>query len=261
MDNTLANQLDDMSVDVVIPTYNCRELLIRAVDSALKQSLEVNRIIVMDDGSDKPTIDFMKEHLGSLSKVELYYNEHSGLPGKLRGAGVRKSQAQWIAFLDSDDWWEPNKLENQLTVARQEKVDLVCTNAETWESGVSKGNLLNLESGSILIQQLINDNSVINSSVLVNRLTLLRCDEFASDFQTRGVEDYCMWLRFLSFGRIFFINKKLVNYSIQPFSISRSFGSNPRPYALIDYYRWLRDRKFLTRRIKKLLFKNIKNGI
>lgn len=261
MDNTLSKKLDDMSIDVVIPTYNCRELLIRAVDSALKQSLEVNRIIVMDDGSDKTTIDFMKEHLGSLSKVEIYYNEHSGLPGKLRGSGVKKSQAKWIAFLDSDDWWEPSKLEKQLNVAQKEKIELVCTNAEIWESGVSKGNLLNLESGSISIEHLINDNSVINSSVLVNRLTLLKCDEYASDFQTRGIEDYCMWLRFLSFGQIFFIEEKLVNYSIQPLSISRSFENNPRPYALIDYYRWSRDRKSLKWKIKKQLLKGIRNGI
>jgi glycosyltransferase involved in cell wall biosynthesis len=249
------------SIDVVIPTFNSKECLKIAVESVNNQTLMVNRIIIVDDGSDPEFIDYLASEIRELDKVMVVTNSHSGLPGKMRKIGLTYSSSEWVAFLDADDWWESDKLSVQLKIALQKEADLVCTNAISWKNAAKIGPTVQCENGFLRTEDLMADNKVINSSVLVRRKILDLCDEYESSFQTRGVEDYCMWLRFSHFGKLYFLDQPLVNYSVVDGSLSRQFQSNPRIFAHISYYRWLRDRDMLNfwnrRKIQKYFLKGI----
>jgi glycosyltransferase involved in cell wall biosynthesis len=99
-------------ISVIIPTWN-RELLIKeAIESVLNQTTPVHEIILCDDGSSDQTIEYVKNTFGK--KVKILSLNHSGRPSIPRNRGIHAATGEYIAFLDSDDLWMPNKLELQL---------------------------------------------------------------------------------------------------------------------------------------------------
>ncbi len=99
-----------MSVSVIIPTYNRCSQVFRAIDCALAQTLPVDEIIVVDDGSTDGTADSVERHYGS--QVRVLRQANSGVSAA-RNLGIREASGEWIALLDSDDWWDPKKLRLQ----------------------------------------------------------------------------------------------------------------------------------------------------
>ena len=115
----LSNISDYPLISVVIPTYNRASLLQKAIASVLAQTYNNWELIVVDDGSTDDT----KEMICSLkdSRISLLSLQHSGNIALLRNEGVKSGSGEWIAFLDSDDEWTPNKLEIQLRLLQKEK--------------------------------------------------------------------------------------------------------------------------------------------
>jgi glycosyltransferase involved in cell wall biosynthesis len=106
----------DPLVSVVIPTRHRSDSVVRAVESALNQTLQALEVIVVVDGPDEETI----KALGEIQDSRLRINalpDNLG-PAEARNVGVRQSRSQWVAFLDHDDEWLPEKLEIQLELAR-----------------------------------------------------------------------------------------------------------------------------------------------
>lgn len=103
-------------VSVIIPTYNARQYICRAVDSALAQTYQDIEIIVVDDGSTDDTVGVLKKYGG---KVRILSQKNSG-PSAARNKGIREARGQYIAFLDSDDRWASEKLEKQLGVIQDD---------------------------------------------------------------------------------------------------------------------------------------------
>ena len=104
-------------VSVVIPTRNKPPLVVRAVRSALRQTLEAIEVIVVVDGPDGPTV----QALGAIGDSRLIVKALSRNlgPAEARNEGVEVARGRWIAFLDHDDEWLPNKLDIQLRTAQQ----------------------------------------------------------------------------------------------------------------------------------------------
>jgi glycosyltransferase involved in cell wall biosynthesis len=108
---------DDFEVSVVIPTYNRAEKLVRALKSVLAQSLPPSEIIVVDDASTDATAQIDFEAMSSRIR---YVRSEVNLGGAVsRNKGVECAVGNWIAFLDSDDVWLPNKLQRQRDVMRR----------------------------------------------------------------------------------------------------------------------------------------------
>ena len=99
-----------MRVSAIIPTYNRREQLFRAIDSAFEQTLPVAEVIVVDDGSTDGTAEAVEQCYGS--RVRLFRQLNAGVSAA-RNLGIRESRGDWIGLLDSDDWWHPEKLQRQ----------------------------------------------------------------------------------------------------------------------------------------------------
>jgi len=104
-------------VSVVIPTRNRPQLVVRAIRSALGQTLDAIEVIVVVDGPDEVTVQVLHQIDDSRVRVKPL-PLHLGL-GEARNAGVGEARSRWVAFLDDDDEWFPQKLETQLRTAQQ----------------------------------------------------------------------------------------------------------------------------------------------
>ena len=102
-----------MTISALIPTYNRRTQVIEAIDSVLAQTVPVDEVIVVDDGSSDGTADAIRERFGS--RVVLLEQQNAGVAAA-RNRGIAKAQGEWIALLDSDDTWMPKKIERQKAV-------------------------------------------------------------------------------------------------------------------------------------------------
>jgi glycosyltransferase involved in cell wall biosynthesis len=99
-------------VSVIIPTYNCAQYITEAIESVLNQTYKDFEIIVVDDGSTDNTNEILRSYIEK-KKIRYFYQENSGV-SSARNMGVRVSQGEYISFLDSDDFWEVNHLQQLL---------------------------------------------------------------------------------------------------------------------------------------------------
>ena len=99
-------------VSVIIPTYNREKIITRAIDSVFAQTYRDFEIVVLDDGSQDNT-KAVAQAYGP--KVHYFYQDNKGIAGA-RNAGMHQTAGDYIAFLDSDDYWLPGKLERQIAL-------------------------------------------------------------------------------------------------------------------------------------------------
>ncbi len=211
------------TVSVIIPTYNRAARITRAIESVTQQTYGPMEIVVCDDGSTD-------EHIVRSNFPEVRYLklEHSGLPSRVRNEGIRVAQGELIAFLDSDDYWMPEKISLQVE-AMGGKLGMSCSNAWriTPDDDRPGSPLLEAGRGSSgrVFRQLIRGNFVINSTVLVTRDLIDRVGGLNEDPALRGAEDYELWLRIGLHTDVAYLPQPLAYYLEHPQSIT---GLNPR---------------------------------
>lgn len=106
------------NVSVIIPTYNREDVISRAIDSVLEQTYTDYEIIIVDDGSTDNTEEVINELQREHDEITFFSQENAGA-AVARNHGIRKANGNYIAFLDSDDQWLPEKLETQLELFRE----------------------------------------------------------------------------------------------------------------------------------------------
>lgn len=203
---TASAQACAFEVSVVIPCLNRVDFLCEALSSVYKQSLAPAEVIVVDDGSPRS----LKEKLaGIFPEIRWYRQENKGVSAA-RNLGARKAQYPWIAFLDSDDQWQPDKLEKQ-SCFHHENVHILASHTnEIW---VRNGNqvippkYLN-KSPEQLFQRSLVRCLICPSSVILHRSIFEQFEGF--DESLPVCEDYDLWLRILMQKSFGYIDKKLV---------------------------------------------------
>ena len=230
------------TVGVVIPTYERVNETVRAVESVLAQTVPPDEVVVVDDGSKQATVEELGDRLAS-HPVALVRAPRSTHPGRTRNAGLAALQTHWVAFLDSDDTWAPTKLERQLAAVGDNAA--ICTNARRIVGGAPRGVVVDDLPARLGLRELINENKVINSSVLVTRAVLEEVGQVASSYLVRGCEDYATWLRIATRHTWLGLDEPLVDYVDEPsVSIrgSEEFAVHPgRQAAWLDYVIWRRE--------------------
>ncbi|MBT8240078.1 MAG: glycosyltransferase [Acidimicrobiia bacterium] len=181
-------------MSVIIPTYNRLAFLGEALESVLAQTHTNLEIIVVDDGSTDGTGDYVRG-LGS-DKISYVFQENQGHPGAARNVGLRMASGEFIAFLDSDDTWLPEKIETQLAVlAERPDLDLVATDFFELPAGRRKTALGLTRPMPVVLRDLLRDCPIQNSSVLIRKEA---ADAVGLQDETlRTCEDYEYWLRLL----------------------------------------------------------------
>ena len=179
-------------VSVIIPTYNRSAMVMEAVASVLRQTYRPFECIVADDGSsDNTSAELQKDFAG---KIRLLRQENRGVSAA-RNLGIRESRGGYIAFLDSDDVWLPEKLSRQMAFFKHAPSMLICQTTERW---MRKGKRVNApethrKKGGDIFQASLERCMITPSSVIVKRLLLDQVGLF--DEQMPVCEDYDLWLR------------------------------------------------------------------
>ena len=118
-----------IKVSVVIPAYRCSQTLESSVCSALSQTVSGIEVIVVNDSPDRESQAILKRIARKEPRLTVIALKKNVGVAEARNRGVREAKADWIAFLDSDDLWEPDKLEKQLAAAEKTGAQLVYTAA------------------------------------------------------------------------------------------------------------------------------------
>lgn len=183
-------------VSVVIPTYNRAAFLRRAVESVTAQSYPHWELIVADDGSTDDT----RAWLASVGdpRVRVLPLEHSGNPARVRNQALKAARGQYVAFLDSDDWWEPEKLGLQVAaLAAHAECGWSYTGLrrvdEAGRELAMAGTSWIPEEGFVLDRLVSGDAAVITSTVVVERTLLESLNGFDEGFAV--AEDFDLWIR------------------------------------------------------------------
>jgi glycosyltransferase involved in cell wall biosynthesis len=180
------------AVSVVIPTYNRARRLLRAISSVLYQTFTDYEVIVVDDGSDDGTADCLKPIMGRIKYIR--HPENMGVSAA-RNRGIKASRFPFIALLDSDDYWLPQKLSAQMAFFKQNLEAVACQTEEIWmRKGlrVNPGKRHQKPSGEIFVPSL--KLCLVSPSAVVLKRSLL--DEVGLfDEDLPACEDYDLWLR------------------------------------------------------------------
>jgi glycosyltransferase involved in cell wall biosynthesis len=189
-----------LRASIIVIVYNGEQYIERAVHSALGQTVADIEVIVVDDGSSDASAD----RVGRIkdSRLRLVRQSNQG-PSAARNTGIREAKGDWIAFLDCDDWWTPDKLEHQLAMTEQSPdVALVYSGATTvLEDGSVLSEALPRLRGAVLKHLLMGNNITgSSSSVLIRRDVLSELGGFRPDIHYG--EDWDLWLRIAARHRI-----------------------------------------------------------
>ncbi|MEH2143359.1 glycosyltransferase family 2 protein [Nostoc sp.] len=110
-------------VSVIIPAYNTEAYIAKAIESALEQTLTDIEVIVVDDGSSDKTVEVLKSFTDQRLKVIV--NQQNLGVSAARNRALRAAQGEWIAVLDSDDWYAPERLEKLVLLAEETNADMI----------------------------------------------------------------------------------------------------------------------------------------
>ncbi|AFG36367.1 glycosyltransferase family 2 protein [Spirochaeta africana] len=220
-----------VTISVIIPTYNRAELVQQAVDSVLTQTHQPDEILVVDDGSEDETVALLQP-LQAMGKIRVLRSLHSGMPGAARNRGIELASGEYIAFLDSDDLWMPDKLAQQLALVRRScQVPMLVHTRECWNRNgreISQAGQRHRSNGQVFPDAL--KKCIIGpSTVLVRRELLLALGGFREDLPV--AEDYELWLHVAARYPVQYIDQPLVE---------KRAGHGPQlseQWGVIEYFR------------------------
>lgn len=190
-------------VSVIIPCYNSQNTIVRALDSVMAQTYRDYEIILVDDGSTDDTKRAIEEFFDyNMIEYKYIYQKNSG-PSAARNRGVEQARGEYIAFLDSDDAWHPQKLEIILSLIENNRIDILghaYTLEENCDETFEKRDLKKVGFFQLLLK-----NFAVTPSVVMRREIFSYFNEEMSH-----TEDHELWLRTALNYNIYYVDLPLV---------------------------------------------------
>ena len=195
-----------MKISVIIPTFNRKKTLGRAIQSVSNQSLLPFEVLIIDDGSNDGTKEWVKENFYNIK----YIHQNNKGVSSARNKGIEYACGDWVAFLDSDDEWLPSKLYEQVkAIDSNPKIKLFHTN-EIWiRNGVRVNQMKKHKKfGGYIFEKCLDICRISPSSVLIKKEIFDDIGTF--DESLRVCEDYDLWLRITSKYPVVFLDTPLI---------------------------------------------------
>lgn len=253
-------------VSVIIPTYNRADFLKLTLESVCNQTYPNIEVIIIDDGTPNDTNLLLCE---KFEKVKYIKIENSGGPSKPRNVGILEAKGKYIAFVDDDDLWLPNKLEKQVAVLENNPdfglVHSCCQVID--EKGIEKKEIigrpgsLNVKHGDVSMR-MIGNWTLMTPSVFISKDVVNRVGLFNEEMPPAG-EDAEYWSRSSFETKFYYIDEPLAKYRIHPNNISAS----KKKYRKLPYYlkevlvNKKREKRISNQDYKKLITRMCKNVI
>lgn len=224
-------------ISIIIPTYNHGRFLDQALKSIINQTYKNWEVIIIDNHSTDNTTKIVESFKDP--KITYFKIHNNGIIAKSRNAGISAANGEWIAFLDSDDWWANNKLE-KCSSFLGEKVDLVYHDLKIIyekQKLLGKKSIKSRQlSEPILIDLLVGGNIIANSSVIVRKDLIEKIGGISEKEELVAAEDYYTWLRIAQLTNKFkYISNTIGFYLIHEKSNSKKDMSIPARFAIEEF--------------------------
>jgi glycosyltransferase involved in cell wall biosynthesis len=221
-------------VSIILPTFNRAALLAEALASVCAQTVTDWECIVVDDGSTDSTPDLMAR--SSDRRIRYVARAHAGHPGVVRNAGLAVARGRWIAFLDDDDLWRPEKLAVQMALLdggrfQWSYTGFVSTGTDGkpfWQTPPDR-----IRSGSILGPLLELQAAIALPTVVAARALVAEIGGFDETFRIRG--DYALWLRLAERAEVVATPELLTTVRDHP---GRTFRPEGHLFSVALYRMW-----------------------
>ncbi|PNK05538.1 glycosyl transferase [Cylindrospermopsis raciborskii S07] len=227
-------------VSVIIPTYNRADVLNRCLLSLVSQTYKNFEVLVCDDGSTDNTQAIVESFLDKLS-IYYFKDENFGGPARPRNIGVTHASGYYLAFLDSDDWWTPWKLEKSVQ-ALESGVDFIyhslhMASDRKYQFRIRNKIYTKQVKSPVFYDLLLKGNPIPNSSVVVKRHLMEKIGGFSEDRELIAAEDYDAWLRISRYtDRFLMLSGCLGYYSIGNNNISSADRTISNLHKLLNLY-------------------------
>lgn len=234
-----------MKISAIIPTFNRENFISNAINSIQNQTYKVDEIIIVDDGSTDDTQKILK----NFKNIRIIKTKNLGV-SHARNIGIREAKNNWISFLDSDDIWLKDKIENQVDFHKQNPGILFSHTGEKWlRDGkiVKYPKSLAKPNGECFLQN-ISTCKIAASSILLYKSIFSDIGYF--DEKLKVCEDYDLWLRISYKFNIGLIKEEKIIKNAGHLQLSSSIFA-------IDRYHIYSLQKFLNSKYKK----DVKNEI
>jgi teichuronic acid biosynthesis glycosyltransferase TuaG len=208
-----------MSIAVIMPAYNAATYIDESIQSVIDQTYQNWELFIVDDGSMDDTKVIVSKYLHD-NRIKYYFQKNAG-QASARNNGIRKTSADYIAFLDADDTWEREKLAKQIQYFENNNIDLVygasyIINSKGDRQVSQMSSEVGVYSGQLLINKLILGTFFIPIlTVMVKKNVILDAGLFNETKSIKNAEDFDLWLRIASKGyTMMCISETLSNYRI-----------------------------------------------
>lgn len=207
-----------------MPAYQAGRWISGSIDSVLKQTFLDWELIIVDDGSTDQTAEICELYTAKDPRIQYHY-QLNGRQGKARNLGIRHARGKYLAFLDADDLWVPEKLERSLELMDATGCDMISTGAWEWDGNSDLPDCRQKDLEETLytrenaLYPFALGNRIALLAVVVSREAVDAVGGFDEDKSLASAEDYDLWIRLLLAGyRIQSIKEPLAIYRIHPSS-------------------------------------------
>lgn len=195
-------------VSIITPAYNCSQTLAETIDSVLHQTYSNWEMLIVDDCSSDDTADIAAAYAQKDSRIKLIRMPQNSGSAAARNAAIQNAKGRFIALLDSDDLWKPEKLERQLTFMQENGYSFTFTAYEVFKNSLDQRRRIFEVPAKISYRQYLR-NSIIGC------LTVMVDKEQIPDFhmETGYLEDVLTWMYYLRQGVVAYgLNENLASY-------------------------------------------------
>lgn len=198
-------------ISIIMAAYNAEKTIEQAIDSVLNQTYPTFELLVIDDCSKDGTVKLVEKIAERDGRIRLITNEKNSGVCYTRKRGLEEAKGLWIAILDSDDAWAPEKLEKQIVLQKKVNADLLFTGSAFMDSEGRSINWYLHAPETVTYRQLLKQNVVSNSSALVRKELYARNYAIGDGMH----EDFAIWLGILKEGKkAYGVDEPLLIYRI-----------------------------------------------
>lgn len=183
-------------ISIIMAAYNAEKTIEQAINSVLSQTYTNFELLVVNDCSKDRTVELVKDIVAKDSRVRLISNVKNSGVSYTRKHGLEEAKGDWIAILDSDDAWEPEKLEKQIELQRRTNADLLFTGSAFMDSEGHPIDWYLHAPKEVTYRQLLKQNVLSNSSALVRKELYAKHYAIGDGMH----EDFAIWLSILKKG-------------------------------------------------------------
>ena len=183
----------DGLVSVIVPAYNCEKFIGETIDSVLAQTYKNWEMIIVDDCSSDHTRDIVLNSAKQDSRIKYYFLQHNSGAAVARNTAMEHAEGEYMAFLDSDDIWVPDKLEKQLSFMKENDVAFSSTSYELIDEDSKLLGKVRFARPLTNYKRMLYSNVLGNSTVMysVRKLGKFKIPDI------RKRNDYVLWLAIL----------------------------------------------------------------